>query len=101
MSYPRNELMVSPVLFHLPRERAVSRLNCMANRKIDFSHLSPEERIQLAEDLWDSLASMPEQVPVPEAHIREVDRRLDAYRQDGDPGLPWPEVLDRIEARPS
>ena len=91
--------MVSPVLFHLPRERAVSRLNCMANRKIDFSHLSPEERIQLAEDLWDSLASMPEQVPVPEAHIREVDRRLDAYRQDGDPGLPWPEVLDRIEAR--
>ncbi|MEO7086807.1 MAG: addiction module protein [Gemmatimonadaceae bacterium] len=43
----------------------------MAHPEIDFSHLAAEERIQLAEDLWDSLATMPEDVAMPEAHARD------------------------------
>lgn len=71
----------------------------MAHPKFDFSDLTPEERIQLAEDLWDSLEDRPEVLPLTEAQAAEVDRRLDAYRRDGDPGLPWETVMDRIEAR--
>jgi hypothetical protein len=41
----------------------------------DFSNLTPEERIQLAEDLWDSLAEIPESVPLTEAQAEELDRR--------------------------
>lgn len=35
------------------------------------------ERLALIEKLWDSLAPTPDAVPVPEAHLRELDRRLD------------------------
>lgn len=71
----------------------------MTRPKCDFSDLAPEERIQLAEDLWDSLDDRPEIHPLTEAQAREIDRRLEAYRRDGDPGQPWKAVLDRIEAR--
>jgi putative addiction module component (TIGR02574 family) len=71
----------------------------MAQSKIDFSALSPDERIQLAEDLWDSLAGVADTMPLPEAHAQEIDRRVAAYRQDGDRGAPWQAVLDEIDAR--
>ena len=71
----------------------------MTHPKFDFSELTPEERIQLAEDLWDSLDDRPEIHPLTDAQARELDRRLEAYRRDDDPGQPWEAVLDRIEAR--
>ncbi len=71
----------------------------MAHPKFDFSDLTPEERIQLAEDLWESLAAEPSTVPLTAAQAQELDRRLEAYRRDGDPGRPWEEVLDRVEER--
>ena len=37
--------------------------------------LSPAEKLQLVEDLWDDLASDPEQVPVHEWQKQELDRR--------------------------
>jgi putative addiction module component (TIGR02574 family) len=71
----------------------------MAHPHLDYSALSPEERLQLVEDIWDSLAvGAPESVPIPEAHARELDRRAAAFRADGDPGRPWREALDGIEA---
>ena len=71
----------------------------MSHPKFDFSDLTPDERIQLAEDLWDSLDDRPEVLPLTDGQAREIDRRLEAYRRDGDPGQPWEAVLDRIEAR--
>ncbi len=71
----------------------------MAHPKFDFSDLTPDERIQLAEDLWDSLAAEPTAVPLTTAQAQELDRRLEAYRRDGDPGQPWEDVLDRVEER--
>lgn len=69
----------------------------MAKRAPDFSHLSVEERLQLIEDLWESVADDPEALPLTDAQAEELDRRLEAYRQDGDPGRPWREVLDGLE----
>ncbi|HEY0513652.1 MAG TPA: addiction module protein [Thermoanaerobaculia bacterium] len=63
----------------------------------DFSNLSPDERIQLAEDLWDSLAETPESVALTEAQGKELDRRVEAYQKDRDPGKPWNEVLRGIK----
>ena len=64
---------------------------------LDISRLTPDERIDLAEALWDSLAATPEAVPLTDAQAQELDRRLEAYRKDQNPGLPWREALRRIE----
>jgi putative addiction module component (TIGR02574 family) len=37
--------------------------------------LPPEERLKLVEDIWDSLAAEAGQIPVPDWHLRELDRR--------------------------
>ena len=71
----------------------------MAHPRFDFSVLSPEERLQLVEDLWDSLVvGAPESVPLPESHAQELDRRVAAFRADGRVGRPWGEALDEIDA---
>jgi putative addiction module component (TIGR02574 family) len=69
----------------------------MANPIFDFHHLTAEERVQLAEDLWDSLAEFPEPLPLTGGQAEELDRRVEEYRRDGNPGTPWAEALDEIE----
>ena len=70
----------------------------VAHAPFDYSDLTPEERLQLVEDLWDSLAvGAPESVPIPESHARELERRAAEFREDGDPGQPWRDALDEID----
>jgi putative addiction module component (TIGR02574 family) len=70
----------------------------MAHPKLDYSHLSPEERLQLVEDLWDSLVrDHPAAIPVPESHREEIGRRLAQFHRDGERGRPWREAMDRID----
>ena len=58
-----------------------------------------EERIRLVEDLWDSIAADQGAAPITDAHRAELDRRLDAYALDGDPGRPVDEVIAEIRQR--
>ena len=52
----------------------------------------------MVEDLWDSLVrEHPAAIPVPAAHLAEVERRMAAYRADGQLGRPWRQVLDEID----
>ena len=57
------------------------------------------ERIRLVEEIWDSIAEIPEAVPLTEEQKAELDRRLDAYHKDPDTGSPWADVKARILAR--
>ena len=66
---------------------------------IDIAKLSPEERLELLEQLWDSLCETPEAVPMTDAQREELDRRLDDLDHEGPVGIPWNEVLDRIRNR--
>jgi len=45
----------------------------------DFLELSVSERIQLVEDIWDSIAAVPDSVPLTEEQKEELGRRLSAY----------------------
>ena len=68
----------------------------MATPLFDFMHLSPAERIQLAEDLWDSL---PQDSVLPElssAQRAELDRRFAEYEGDPTGGEPWDKVRARL-----
>jgi putative addiction module component (TIGR02574 family) len=66
---------------------------------IDIEKLSPEQRLELLEQLWESLSEMPEAVPMTDAQREELDRRLDDLDREGPVGIPWNEVLDRIRSR--
>jgi putative addiction module component (TIGR02574 family) len=66
---------------------------------IDINALSPKERLELLEQLWDSLSSTPEAIPLTDAQREELDRRLDDLEREGAVGIPWEEVLRRIAGR--
>lgn len=51
-----------------------------------YRDLPVEQRIQLVEDLWDSIAVDQESLPLTEDQRAELDRRLDSYEVDGDTG---------------
>ena len=42
--------------------------------KADVMSLSVPERIQFVEDLWDSIAELPEEVPLTDEQKTELDR---------------------------
>jgi putative addiction module component (TIGR02574 family) len=66
--------------------------------------LSPSEKLQLVEDLWDDLAGTPECVPVHEWQKQELARRKANLVKNPTPGLSWEQVKQRvrrpIRARP-
>lgn len=64
--------------------------------KVEISQLSVAERIQLAEDLWDSILDNPEELFLTEAQEQELDRRLERYQQDPSSGSTWEEVKQRL-----
>ena len=61
--------------------------------------LSPAEKLQLVEDLWDDLAAVPEAVPVHDWQKQELARRKANLVKNRTPGLPWEEVKLNIRAR--
>jgi putative addiction module component (TIGR02574 family) len=64
-----------------------------------FEQMSPAERIEYLQDLWDRLADAPEEVPVTDAQRAELRRRVAAYRADPASGVPWEQVLERARGR--
>ena len=65
----------------------------------DALKLSIPERIQLVEDIWDTIAENAEAVELTEEEKRIIDERLDAYHKDPDLGSPWEDVYKRIVGR--
>ncbi|MEA5447352.1 addiction module protein [Leptolyngbya sp. CCNP1308] len=64
--------------------------------KVEISQLSIAERIQLAEDLWDSILDNPEELRLTDAQEQELDRRLEEYQRDPTAGSTWEEVKQRL-----
>ena len=71
----------------------------MSKPGLDIARLTAEERLSLLEQLWDSLAAIPDAIPLTEAQRTELDRRLDELDGEGPVGIPWDEVLSRIRSR--
>ena len=61
--------------------------------------LSPPEKLQLVEDLWDDLAATPEAVPVHDWQKEELARRKGNLSKNPASGLTWEEVKRRIKSR--
>ncbi|MFY9822315.1 MAG: addiction module protein [Thermoanaerobaculia bacterium] len=61
--------------------------------------LSPAEKLQLVEDLWDDLAATSEAVPVYDWQKKELARRKANLLQNPSSGLSWEEVKRRVRGR--
>ena len=59
--------------------------------------LSPAEKLQLVEDLWDDLAGSPDQVPLHDWQREELARRKANLLRNPASGLPWEEVKQKIQ----
>ena len=57
--------------------------------KENILQLSVSERIQLVEDIWDSILAVPESVELSDEQKEELDRRLEAYHMNPEKGIPW------------
>ena len=57
------------------------------------------QRLDLVEELWDSIAADQSVLPLTDAQRALLDRRLDAYELDGNPGRPADEVIAGIRNR--
>lgn len=62
----------------------------------DIAEMSVQDRIQLVEDIWDSIAELPDSVEIPAWHKAELEKRLTAYHADPTQGSPWQDVKKRI-----
>lgn len=65
----------------------------------DILSLSVPERILLVEDIWASIAEVPEEVALTAQQKKELEIRLDDYHKDPDAGSPWSAVRERILKR--
>jgi putative addiction module component (TIGR02574 family) len=61
--------------------------------------LSPSEKLQLVEDLWDDLAATPEAVPVHDWQKEELAHRKANLMKNPASGLTWEEVKQRVQSR--
>jgi putative addiction module component (TIGR02574 family) len=66
----------------------------------DLLELTPAERIQLAEDLWDSVSASPENMPgLTAAQLEEIERRIEEHARNPGATIPWEEVRARLWSR--
>lgn len=69
----------------------------MALPSLDLTRMTPAERLELIEVLWDSL-DQEDLEPLPADQLAELERRAAAATTDPSGGKPWGEVLDRLRA---
>lgn len=61
--------------------------------------LTPSEKLQLVQDLWDDLAAHPEDVPIPDWQKEEVVRRKARLMSTPAAALDWEDVKRNIRKR--
>jgi putative addiction module component (TIGR02574 family) len=63
---------------------------------MNLQELTNSEKILLAEELWDSVASNEQLFPITEEQKNILDKRLEKYSLDQDSGDSWQNVRNRI-----
>ncbi|HLR76806.1 MAG TPA: addiction module protein [Balneolaceae bacterium] len=61
----------------------------------ELSQLNKNEKMLLVEALWDSIASDPNNVDVPNHHKSILEERLKTFEQDKLNGTSWEEVRQK------
>jgi len=68
----------------------------MASDSLSVFDLSPAEKLQLVEDLWDDLAADPANIPEHEWQLEEVERRAENLKRHPATALTGEDIQRRI-----
>ena len=71
----------------------------MNTQLAEILQLSVAERIQLVEDIWDSIAAVPEAVALSEEQEAELERRVEAYQANPKEGIAWNDLKTKLRKR--
>ncbi len=69
---------------------------------VDISQLLQlpvDDRLEILERIWESLASREEAVPVPDWHLEELDRREAEHQRNPASMVSWEEVKRRLREK--
>lgn len=68
----------------------------MSTVRKEIRSLSVEDRLQLLEEIWDSLTATPEAIPVPDAQRKELARRRRVHARNPSAAKSWVEVRAKL-----
>lgn len=71
----------------------------MSTNVTDLLRLSEAERIQLAQDLWDSIPEKSAMLSLTDEERAELTRRLDEHDRDPSTAIAWSEARQRLRDR--
>lgn len=74
----------------LGRSAEVRQILPMAKPALDLSALSPDEKVDLIDELWTSLRA--DELALTPEQTAELDRRLERLEREGPTGVAWEDV---------
>ena len=69
-------------------------------KALGIDQFSVAQRILLVEEIWDSIAAEPGEIPLTDAQKQDLQRRLAAYEANPKEGASWEEVKARLRGNP-
>ncbi len=67
-----------------------------ASLKENILSLSISERIQLVEDIWNTIRAIPESIELTDDQRNTLDERLAAYHKNPNIGFSWKDIKEKI-----
>jgi putative addiction module component (TIGR02574 family) len=71
----------------------------MSTVRKEIQSLSIADRLQLLEEIWDSMIDTPDAIPVTAAQRKELARRRRAYARNPSAAKSWAQVRARLRRR--
>ena len=68
-------------------------------KSLGIDRLSIPDRLAVVQEIWDSIALSPEQIPVSEAEYQEFDRHLADLEANPDKVMTWQEIKARVRGQ--
>ena len=67
--------------------------------RTEIEELSPEERLRLIGDVWETFETSPDSLGLPEGHREVLEQRLAELERNPDATVSWDEMLQQARNR--
>ncbi|MBS0210397.1 MAG: addiction module protein [Planctomycetes bacterium] len=68
-------------------------------QSLGIDRMSIEQRLLLVNEIWDSITAETGLVPMTDAQLAELERRVDEHEADPSTGVPWEQVREKLAKR--